>query len=190
MRAELWGAITFIMICFCEARAGKKSAANEKLACFMLLCIKLPNLISLFNNLALDPPELQRADSQTSVLAPFAFAPPARSLSEISRLCFVKDAYDIPITPLEVKMWASAEIDQSLSTSGESMSPIKQDTLFGLAPSLFALWLPILYRCHGRHKRTHGGFTMEKTNKDAHLCPTMDSKPSSPIVIFIIGWNR
>lgn len=38
---------------------------------------------------------------------------------------------------------------------------------------------------------TRKGFTMERTNRDAHLCTTMDSKPSSLVLLFVmIGWTR
>lgn len=37
---------------------------------------------------------------------------------------------------------------------------------------------------------TRGGFTMEQTNKDAHLCPTVYSKPAGPIVLVTISQTR
>lgn len=38
--------------------------------------------------------------------------------------------------------------------------------------------------------RTHKGLTMEKTNRGAHLCPTMDSKPWSHILFVMISHTR
>lgn len=46
--------------------------------------------------------------------------------------------------------------------------------------------------CHSTmvDARTHKGLTMEKTNRDAHLCPTMDSKPWSHILFVMISHTR
>lgn len=59
------------------------------------------------------------------------------------------------------------------------------DSLFGLVPSLRSNYAD----CHSTtvDTRTHKGLTMEKTNRDAHLCPTMDSKPWSHILCVMIS---
>lgn len=59
---------------------------------------------------------------------------------------------------------------------GCDLSPWAADSLFGLVPSLRSNYTD----CHSTmvDTRTHKGLTMEKTNRDARLCPTTDSKES------------
>lgn len=64
--------------------------------------------------------------------------------------------------------------------------------------TLCSAWRPVCLHCNYTDcssamvdASTHKGFTMERTNRDAHLCPTMNSKPSSQIVLFVmISWTR
>lgn len=83
------------------------------------------------------------------------------------------------------------EIDQALSTS----HPVSQ-----WAPeskTLCSARRPVCLHCNYPgcsgamvDTSTRGGFTMEQTNKDAHLCPTVYSKPAGPIVLVTISQTR
>lgn len=108
---------------------------------------------------------------------------PACSLLGMSCLYFLNDAPDNLIAHPEVKNWALTEIDQT--HPGSQRAPDSK--------ALCSAWRPVCLRCNYPDcssamvdTSTHGGFTMENTNKDAHLCPAIDSKPSSLLVMSVM----
>lgn len=121
-----------------------------------------------------------------SELSLFGFPAPACRLPGISCLCFLNDACNKPHYTTRsqelrlIRLWAHPESQWAPESK-----------------TLCSAWHPVCLHCNYPgcssamvDTRTHRGFTMEKTNKDAHLCQTMDSKPSSPIVLFVmISWT-
>ena len=83
------------------------------------------------------------------------------------------------------------EIDQTLSTShpASQWAPESKTLCSARRPVCLHCNYP---GCSGAmvDTSTRGGFTMAQTNKDAHLCPTVYSKPSGPIVLVTISQTR
>lgn len=102
-------------------------------------------------------------------------------LPEIRCLCFLNLFWQ----PYYATIRALTEIDLTLNTSRESARPGKQALRSARRPACLHCNYP---DCSFAMVDTsaHRGFTMEKTNKDAHLCPTNECNPLSPIIMFVM----